>query len=90
MSTQKDFQCWFKKKYGIKKFKFALREFKPQTIIKNDKRYKVADIYPEKIDGLYFVVHSKKPVKDRIGSNDIYGDPITEHSIRITHYLRQN
>ena len=66
---------WFKEKYGSKNFKFALREFMPRAIIQNDKRYKVAAVYPEKIDGLYFAVYNKKPVKERMRSDSIYGSP---------------
>ena len=76
---------WFKEKYGLKDFKFTMREFKPHAIIQNDKKYKVVDIYPEKINGLYFVVYNKKPVKERGYSDSIYGSPIAEHSVRITY-----
>ena len=76
---------WFKEKYGSKDFKFALREFMPQAIIKNDKRYKIIAIYPEKIEGMYFAVYNKKPVKERGHSDSIYGSPIVEHSIKITY-----
>jgi hypothetical protein len=73
---------WFKGKYGLKDFKFALREFKPRAIIQNDKRYKVVAIYPEKIEGLYFAVYNKKPVKETGYSDSIYGSPTAEHSVK--------
>ena len=80
-----DASLWFKSQYGIKRYSFALREYRAKSILKNDKRYKVVDIYPEKIDGLYFAVYSKKPVKETGHSDSIYGDTLTEHSIRITY-----
>ena len=76
---------WFKKKYGLKDFKFTLRKFKPRAIIQDDKNHKVVDIYPEKIDGFHFVVYNKKSVAKRSYSDSMYGDPSVEHSIRITH-----
>ena len=89
MATESDVLFWFKNNYGTRKFKFALREFMPHAIIKNDKRYKVVDIYPEKIDGLYFAVYSKKPVKETGYSDSIYGSPIAEHSVVLNYSARE-
>ena len=82
---------WFKERYGLKDFKFTMRKFKPYAIIQNDKRYKVVDIYPVKIDGFYFVIYSRKPSKEKgfKGFGDgVFGDPTVEHTVRITHTIR--
>ena len=82
---------WFKEKYGPKDFKFTMRKFKPYAIIQNDKKYKVVDIYPMKIDGLYFVIYSSKPSKNKDFkgfSDGVFGDPTVEHTVRITHAIR--
>ena len=82
---------WFKKKYGLKNFKFTLRKFKPCAIIQNDKKHEVVDIYPIKINGFYFAVYSRKPSKEKgfKGFGDgVFGDPTVEHSIKITHSYR--
>ena len=88
MATESDVLFWFKKNYGTIKFKFALREFMPHAIIKGDKRHKVIDVYPEKIDGLYFAVYNKKPVKETGYSDSIYGSPIAEHSVVLNYSAR--
>lgn len=57
---------WYKKHYKGKKYSFALREYLTKSIIKNGIRYKVIGIYPDKIDGLYFIVHSSVPIKEKL------------------------
>lgn len=60
-----DVLCWFKKKYGIKKYSFVLRQYSTKSVIRNEKRYKVVGVYPDKIDGHYFVVYRNVPLNER-------------------------
>lgn len=64
--------CWFKNKYGIKKYSFVLRQYLTKSVIKNEKRYKVVEMYQDKIDGHYFVVYRNVPVKDKKYNSKTY------------------
>ena len=78
---------WFRKKYNNKEYFFVFREYKTKSIIKNELRYKVDSIYPEKIDGeLYFIVCRNTPVKEKkeYTSAAMNGDVFTEYKV----YLR--
>lgn len=85
MTTENEILTWFKEKYGLKNYKFAMRKFLPKAIIVGEKRHKVVDVYPEKIDGLYFVVYNRKYVRETAYSDNFYGNIFAEHSVRITH-----
>jgi hypothetical protein len=73
---------WFQSKYNFREFGIAMRDFQTNSIIKNDNRYIVKDMFPEKIDGSYFYVYKNKPVKHKETNSEIYGDPLTEYAIQ--------
>jgi hypothetical protein len=74
---------WFREKYNIREYFFVFREYKTQSVIKNDLRYKVENIYPHKdADGFYFIVCKKSPVKkEKKYSDDFLGDIFAEHKV---------
>jgi len=75
---------WFLKKYNFKNFDIALRDYKTKSIIKNNKRYIVKDIYPEKIDGCYFYVYKNTPVKEKILKPYALSDnPFEEYTVQL-------
>ena len=57
--------CWFKEQYSPKEYSFVLREYKTNSVIKNDKRHKVVNMYPDKIGGSYFVVYRNIPFEEK-------------------------
>lgn len=61
---------WFKKKYSGKEFAFAMREYKTNSVIKGGERFKAVEVFPEKVDGLYFIVYKNTPVKEKKYNND--------------------
>ena len=79
---------WFRKKHYSKNGAFALRQYKTDSIIKGEQRFKVIDIYPQKVDGLYFIVYKKTPVKEKQSTKAyacIYGSIFEEYRVCITH-----
>ena len=75
---------WFKSKYGNRNYAFTLRKFQAECIINSEKRYKVVDIYPEKIDGFYFIVYKKTAIKEKFYNKtyaSIDGNIFEEHGV---------
>ena len=73
---------WFRHSYSKKDYALTTREFEVGCIISNGKRYKVVDIYPQKIDGIYFVVYKKIPIKESFKKNSYTNDDVfTEHRV---------
>jgi hypothetical protein len=74
---------WFRINYS-KDSNFTLRQFQAECIVNNGKRYKVIDIYPQKIDGFYFIVFKKNPIKESFKKNSYINDDVfTEHRVYI-------
>jgi hypothetical protein len=63
---------WYRDKYNKKEYFFTFREYKTKSIIKNNLRYKVESIYPDTIDGLYFIVCKNTPVKEKLSYDNAY------------------
>lgn len=79
---------WFRDKYNKKEYFFTLREYKTKSIIKNNLRYRVENIYPHKTDdGLYFIVCKRTPVKEKLSYDNAYsamnGNIFAEHKVYI-------
>ncbi len=75
---------WFRRNYAKKDYVLTTREFEAGCIISNGKRYKVVDTYPKKIDGIYFVVYKKIPIKESFKKNSYINDDVfTEHRVYI-------
>ncbi len=79
---------WFKAKYNAKEYFFVFREYKTDSVIKNNLRYKVSDIYPNKTDdGLYFIICKRTPVKEKLSYDNAYsamnGNIFAEHKVYI-------
>jgi hypothetical protein len=87
MSNIKEIIAWFRKKYGKKDYSFAFREYKTKSIIKNGLRYKVDGIYPEKVDGMYFIVYKNLPIQEKKEYSSAYsgmdGDVFAEHRVYV-------
>ncbi len=63
MANIEDIISWFRNKYNKEEYFFTFREYKTKSIIKNNLRYRVENIYPHKTDdGLYFIVCKRTPV----------------------------
>ena len=73
-----EFIEWFRKHYSKKDYAFAMREFQAECIIKEEKRYKVVDIYPQKIEEFYFIVYKKIPIKESFKKNTYIKDNVFE------------
>lgn len=75
---------WFRRNFSKKDYALTTREFEVRCIISNDKRFKVVDIYPQKIDGIYFIVYKKIPIKESFKKNSyIKDDVFAEHRVYI-------
>ena len=73
---------WFKANY--KNNAFTLRKFQAECIIDGEKRYKVIDIYHQKVDGFYFIVYKKNPIRESFRNSaysNINGSPFDEYGI---------
>jgi hypothetical protein len=79
-----EFARWFRSNYSKKDYAFAIREFEAECIISDGKRYKVVDIYPQKMDGFYFIVYKKIPIKESFKKNTYIKDNVfAEHRVYV-------
>ena len=73
-----EFVKWFRNHYSKRDYAFAMREFKAECIIEKGKRYKVVNAYPQKIEGFYFIVYKKIPIKESFKKNSYIKDNVLE------------
>ena len=73
-----EFVRWFREHYSKNDYAFAMREFQAECIIEKGKRYKVVDIYSQKIEGFYFIVYKKIPIKESFKKNSYIKDNVFE------------
>ena len=73
-----EFIEWFRKHYSKNDYAFAMREFQAECIIEKGKRYKVVNVYPQKIEGFYFIVYKKIPIKESFKKNSYIKDNVFE------------
>ncbi len=78
---------WFRKKHYSKNGAFALRQYKTDSIIKGEQRFKVIDIYPQKVEDYYFIVYKKIPIKEKFCNStysSVNGDIFEEYRVYIS------
>ena len=73
-----EFVRWFREHYSKNDYAFAMREFQAECIIEKGKRYKVVNVYPQKIEGFYFIVYKKIPIKESFKKNSYIKDNVFE------------
>ena len=73
-----EFVRWFREHYSKNNYAFAMREFQAECIIEKGKRYKVVNVYPQKIEGFYFIVYKKIPIKESFKKNSYIKDNVFE------------
>ena len=73
-----EFVRWFREHYSKNDYAFAMREFQAECIIEKGKRYKVVNVYPQKIEGFYFIVYKKIPIKESFKKNSYIKDNVLE------------